>query len=86
VVDILAVPQWLEDAVCETKDQKILDRFFAKIVVDSVNLFFIENRSQLFVEFTRAFKIGPERLFDNDPRPASFLRARQLGLAKLFCD
>ena len=42
MVDILTVPKWLEQHVAKAHSHKVLDRFFAQIVIDPVNLRFIE--------------------------------------------
>ncbi len=40
VIDVIAVPERLDDVVGEAKDHDVLDGFFAEIVVDAVNLVF----------------------------------------------
>ena len=40
MVDEIAVPDRLENAVAETKDQNVLHRFFAEIMVDAIDLVF----------------------------------------------
>ena len=37
-VDIATVPNRLEDAVAEAKDQNVLDGFFAEIVINAIDL------------------------------------------------
>jgi hypothetical protein len=43
VVNVLAIPQRLEDTVGEAKDQQILNRLFAQVVVNAVDLVFMED-------------------------------------------
>src|ERR1700687_1923755 len=43
VVDVVAIPERLDDVVGESKDQNVLDGFLAEIVVDAVNLIFGED-------------------------------------------
>ncbi len=43
MVDILVVPDRLEDAVGEPHDHEILDRLFAQIMIDAENLRFVEH-------------------------------------------
>ena len=38
MIDELAVPDRLEDAVCEAKDSEVLDCFLAEVVVDAEDL------------------------------------------------
>ncbi len=42
VIDIVAVPQRLENRVGKTEDEDILDGLFAQVVVDAVDLILIE--------------------------------------------
>src|SRR5712664_1332581 len=43
VVDVVPIPQRLDDVVGEAKDQNVLDRFFAKVMVDAVDLILVED-------------------------------------------
>jgi hypothetical protein len=52
MIDITPVPDWLEDTICQTEDQDILYRLFAKIVVDAVDLFLFKDFAYLTVQFT----------------------------------
>src|SRR3954463_12443710 len=65
VVDILPSPKRFENTVRESKDQQVLDRFFAQIMVDSINLRFVEIFVDLVVEQSGALKIAAKRLFNN---------------------
>ena len=40
VIDVVAVPQRFEDRVAESEDDQVLDRVFAKVVIDSEELVF----------------------------------------------
>ena len=51
MIDISAVPQRLEDAVAEAEGHDVLDRFLAQIMVDAVDLAFLEALLQAAVEF-----------------------------------
>ncbi len=42
MIYIVSIPDRLEDAVAEPKDQNVLDRFLAEIMVDAVDLAFFE--------------------------------------------
>ena len=42
VINAGVVPLAIDEAVCETQNQQILDRFFTQIVVDSVDRLFIK--------------------------------------------
>ena len=43
VVDVVAVPDGLEDAVGEAEDEDVLDGLFAEVVVDAEDLVFVED-------------------------------------------
>ena len=42
VIYVLAIPQRLEDAVGEAKDEQVLDSLFAEIMVDAINLLLVQ--------------------------------------------
>ena len=69
VVDILAVPYRLKNAVGESQYQDILDRLLAQIVIDSIDLVFFQHPLQFVVESPSRFQIMPERFFDDDAAP-----------------
>jgi hypothetical protein len=73
VVDVAAIPDGFEDAVAETKDQDVLDRFFPEVMIDAVDLLLPHERRQGEVQRLRARQIAPERLFDNDATPSRIL-------------
>ena len=50
VVDEVAVPDVLEDAVGEAEDEDVLDSLFAEVVVDAEDLVFLEDLIDLVVE------------------------------------
>ncbi len=93
VVDVLAIPQRLEDAVGKAEDQQVLHGFLAEVMVDAVDLLFDEGRVQSCVELTRRCKVAPERLLDDRPnggarllrgetRLVETLRKRQHGVRR----
>ena len=47
VVDIVAVPDRLEDAVAKAEDEDVLHRLLAQVVVDAVDLLLVEDAVQL---------------------------------------
>src|SRR3989442_1211619 len=73
VIDVLPVPQRLENAVGKTEGENILNGFFAEIMINSINLFLSENPGQLFVQSTCACQIVTERFLDDDARPGFLL-------------
>ena len=68
VVDEVAVPDRLEQAVGEAEREDVLRRLLAEEMVDAEDLLFGEHLVQLGVQRDRAREIGAERLFHDDPR------------------
>src|SRR5277367_6211233 len=86
-VNIVAVPQRLENAIAETKNQQILDSVLAEIVIDAVDLLFLEDTQNGLVEFLGCGQIAAEGLLNNDAYPGVRRRwARQAGAAELLDD
>ena len=66
MVDVFMIPDRLEDAVGKTYDHKILNRLFAKIMIDSENLRFVEDSARHFVDGFCRGQVAPNRFFDYD--------------------
>src|SRR5262249_29861446 len=43
VIDVVAVPERLENAVAEAENEQVLNRVFAEVVVNSIDLIFFED-------------------------------------------
>ena len=76
VVDVLAVPERLEDAVGKAEHQQVLDRLLAEVVIDAVDLLFDERRVQALVELARGAQVASERLLDDHSNEARRMAAR----------
>src|SRR5574338_162029 len=66
IVDMLAVPHRLKNRVTKAEHQDVLHGFFAEVVVDAVDVALVEHSTYPLVEFTRAFKVMAEGLFQDD--------------------
>src|SRR5690606_4299417 len=66
VVDVVAIPERLDDSIRETKDEQVLHGILAEEVIDAIDLLLAEVTVQLFVEPLRALEIVAERLLDHD--------------------
>ena len=66
VVDEIAVPDRLEQAVGEAEGEDVLRRLLAEKMVDAEDLVLGEHLVQRVVERDRAFEVGAERLFHDD--------------------
>ena len=73
VVHVAAVPQRLEDAVAEAEGQDVLHGLLAEVVIDAVDLGFVEALCSSLLSVLRAVQIVPERLFDHHAAPAHAL-------------
>ena len=56
MVDVLVVPQGLEERVGEAEDQDVLDRVLAEVVIDAVELVFVEDGMEVAVETPGALR------------------------------
>ena len=79
VIDEVAVPDRLEQAVGETEGEDVLRRLLAEEMIDAENLLFGKYFMQSIVERNRALEIGAERLFHDDARALG-----EIGLTKHF--
>ena len=67
VVDVVPVPDGLEEAVGEAKGQDVLGPFLAEEVVDAEDLLLVEDLVEHVVERHRAGQVGAERLLHDHP-------------------
>src|SRR5262249_13935690 len=81
VVDMIAGPQRLEDAVGEAQHQDVLDRFLAEEMIDPIDLVFGQHLEDLRVEGLGRCKVMPEGLFDDHPPPSVLRLSREPGAA-----
>ena len=70
MIDVLTVPEGLEDPVREAHDEDVLDRLFSEVVVDAEDLVLAEDLMDELGERARRLAIVAEGLLDDDPRPA----------------
>ena len=74
VIDVLLVPERLEDAVGEAQHQQVLHRLLAEVVIDAVGLAFGEGLADGADDFAGAVQIAADRLLDDDAREGQILR------------
>ncbi len=67
MVDVVPVPYGLEEEVGKTKGQYVLDRLFAQVMVNTIDLGLVQKFSQGAVEGLGRVKVPPERLLHYDP-------------------
>src|SRR5262249_10890474 len=76
VVDIVAIPQWLEDAVAEAEDQKILEGVFGQVVFDAVDLVLVKDIEHAAIQFFCRSEVTAKGLLNDDANPG--IRRRRL--------
>src|SRR6266851_8151842 len=84
VIDIATVPDGLEDPIGKAKRHDVLNRFFAQIMIDAVNLFFVGDFEQLLIKDLGRLKVVTEGLFDDDPPPVIVILLHQSAGGELF--
>ncbi len=66
MIDVLVVPNRLEDAVGEPHDHQVLHRLLAEIVIDAEDLLLAEHLADLIVQRASRCMVAPDRLFHNN--------------------
>ena len=69
-LDIRRLPQRAENRIAEAQHHQVLHGFLAEVVVDPVDLRFVEMLADRRVDFLRGRQIVAQRLFEHDPRIA----------------
>ncbi len=81
VVDVVAVPERLDDVVGKAEDHDVLHGLFAEVMIDAVDLLFGQNLVQFLIQLLGRFEIVTKRLFDDNARPMASLFFCQTALA-----
>ena len=63
VVNVAAIPEGFENAVGEPEHQQVLHRLFPQVVIDAINLVFLENAGDGLVQFAARFPGFARRVF-----------------------
>src|SRR5690242_5366992 len=77
-LDAVAVPKSFHKSVGKTEYQHIVDRPFAKVVIDAEDVSFVEDAQQHPVQFPRGCEVVPEGLFHDDLSPSPAVGFRQM--------
>ena len=67
-INVLTIPEWLEDRVTKTLHKQILNGFLAEVVVDTINLRLLEDAADHFIQLTSRLQVLAERFFNDDLR------------------
>ena len=73
VINVIAIPDRLKDAVAKTKYQNILNRLFAQIMIDAIDLSLLYGTQKIGVQSFGGIQIAAEWLFINKPPPIAVL-------------
>ncbi len=84
VIDIAAIPHRFEHAVAKPEHQQVLDGLLPEIVIDAIDLIFVEMLVREAIERTRAVEIRAERFLDDDAAPATRRRVGKTRHAQLL--
>ena len=68
VLDVISVPDRLEEGVGETEIQQVLHRLLAEVMIDAKDRRFGEHLVQRLIERLRARQVAAEGLLDDDAR------------------
>src|SRR5580692_8389397 len=85
IVNVVPVPDRLEQRIAEAENEDVLHCFFAKIVVNPVHRFLVEYAVHYVIEYVRRFQVPPEGLLQNNSRPP-MLAAVQSYCSQTFND
>jgi len=79
IVDILAIPQRLEQGIAEAKGEDVLHGLLAEEVIDPIDLLFRKDSQQDAVEDLGSFQVASEGFFHDDSRPPPIFRQSRLS-------
>src|SRR6267378_4660365 len=66
VIDVIPVPKRLEYSVAKAENEQILDGILAEVVIDAVDLLFVENIKDDAIQFFCGGQVPAKRFFDDD--------------------
>ena len=86
MVNIAAVPNRLKDAVGKAEHHDVLHSFLAEVMVNAVNLPFLQDFPYFHIQCTGRFQVMAKGLFDDDPPPVPTFLLCHAGIAELADD
>src|SRR5215469_6218480 len=84
MIDVVAIPNRLEDPVGETQDHNVLDRLLAEEMIHSIDLRFRQHLQDTSVQRTGGGEICAEWFFNDDTTKAVVLFLGETGRAYLL--
>ncbi len=86
VVHVVAIPDRLEDAVAKSKNEYVLHRLFAEVMIDAIDLLLFDQLEERSIKLLCRLKIAAERLLVNESPPVAVLLFPQPVLDDLLRD
>jgi len=86
VVDVVRVPDRVEQLIGEAQRQDVLHCLLAQVVVDAKDRILGKDAVDHFVEIAGTVQVVPERLLDDNPAPAVVVSSGQPRLVQLLAD
>src|SRR5689334_20269055 len=69
VIDVVTIPDRLEERIAEPENEDVPYRLFPEIMIDTIDLLLAKNGAHLLIQPSRALDVVSERFFDDDARP-----------------
>ena len=69
VFDVAPIPDGLKGGIPKAKDHDVLHGLLAEVMIDAVNLRFLDVLAEFRVQLSGACKVVAKRLLDDDPPP-----------------
>ena len=66
MIDTSVVPLGVDHAIGKAQSQQVLDRLFAQVMVDTVNVTLVKTIRHGTVDLLRTLQVMANRLFEND--------------------
>ena len=63
MINATLIPLGIDKAIGKSQHQKVLDRLFAQVVIDSVDILLIEKLSECFIDLSRRIEALANWLF-----------------------
>ena len=63
MINATLIPLGIDKAIGKSQYQKVLDRLFAQVVIDSLDILLIEKLSECFIDLSRRIEALANRLF-----------------------
>ena len=73
MVNVVSIPDGLEDSIAETKNEEVLDRLFTEVMIDAIDLILAQHLAKFSIQGAGGIKVMTEGFLDDDASPAIVL-------------